>query len=94
MTEQIFTKNTANNMNFTSSNIPKTKRSLSAHFTRRRIAVAACLLIATGYLLMAGPGSTEQSFCADIFSPRRIVLAPLLCLSGYLLIIVAVLRKY
>ena len=81
-------------MNFTSSNIPKTKRSLSAHFTRRRIAVAACLLIATGYLLMAGSGSTEQSFCADIFSPRRIVLAPLLCLSGYLLIIVAILRNY
>ena len=80
-------------MNTTSSNTPKTKRSLSAHFTRRRIAVAACLLIATGYLLMAGPGSTEQSFCADIFSPRRIVLAPLLCLSGYLLIIVAILRK-
>ena len=80
-------------MNTTSSYTPKTKRHWSAHFTRRRIAVAACLLIATGYLLMAGPGSTEQSFCADIFSPRRIVLAPLLCLSGYLLIIVAVLRK-
>jgi hypothetical protein len=93
MNEQIFTKNTANNMNTTSSNPPKTNRSLSAHFTRRRIAVAACILIATGYLLMAGPGSTEQSFCADIFSPRRIVLSPLLCLSGYLLIIVAVLRK-
>ena len=81
-------------MNTTSSNTPKTKRSLSAHFTRRRIVVVACLLIATGYLLMAGPGSTEQSFCADIFSQRRIVLAPLLCLSGYLLIIVAVLRNY
>ena len=80
-------------MNTTSSNIPKTNRSLSARFTRRRIAVAASLLIATGYLLMAGPGSTEQSFCADIFSQRRIVLAPLLCLSGYLLIIVAILRK-
>ena len=93
MTEQIFIRNIVSNMNSTSSNTPKTNRSLSAHFTRRRIAVAACLLIATGYLLMAGPGSTEQSFCADIFSPRRIVLAPLLCLSGYLLIIVAILRK-
>ena len=80
-------------MNTTSSNTPTTNRSLSARFTRRRITVAACLLIATGYLLMAGPGSTEQSFCADIFSPRRIVLAPLLCLSGYLLIIVAILRR-
>ena len=73
-------------MNTTSSNTPKTKRPWSSYFTRRRIAVAACLL-------MAGPGSTEQSFCADIFSPRRIVLAPLLCLSGYLLIIVAILRR-
>ena len=80
-------------MNTTSGNTPKTKRPWSSYFTRRRIAVAACLLIATGYLLMAGSGSTEQSFCADIFSPRRIVLAPLLCLSGYLLIIVAILRR-
>jgi len=80
-------------MNTTSCNTPKTKYSWSTHITRRRIAVAACLLIATGYFLMAGPGSTEQSFCADIFSQRRIVLAPLLCLSGYLLIIVAILRK-
>ena len=80
-------------MNTTSSNIPKTKRTWPSYFTRCRIAMAACLLIATGYLLMAGPGSIEQSFCADIFSPRRIVLAPLLCLSGYLLIIVAILRR-
>ena len=80
-------------MNTTSSNTPKTDRSWSARLTRRHIMVAASLLTATGYLLMAGPGSTEQSFCADIFSTRRIVLAPLLCLSGYLLVIVAVLRK-
>lgn len=80
-------------MNTTSSNTPKTNRSWSAHVTRRRIAVAACLLTATGYLLMGGPGSTEQSFCADIFSARRIVLAPLLCLSGYLLLIVGILHK-
>ena len=80
-------------MNTTSSNTPKIKRPWTALFTRRRIMVAACLLIATGYFLMAGPGSTEQSFCVDIFSPRRIVLAPLLCLSGYLLFILAVLRE-
>ena len=80
-------------MNATSNNTHKTNRSLSSLFTRRRIVVVACLLIATGYLLMAGSGSTEQSFCADIFSPRRIVLAPLLCLSGYLLIVLGILHK-
>lgn len=61
--------------------------------TSRRIVIAACALIVAGYLLMSGPGSTEQSFNPDIFSPRRIVVAPMLCLAGYLLIIVAIVRK-
>jgi hypothetical protein len=59
----------------------------------RRILMAACILIAIGYLLMSGPGSTGQSFCPAIFSARRIVIAPMLCLAGYLLIIVGILRK-
>jgi hypothetical protein len=53
----------------------------------------ACVFIVTGYLLMAGPGSTEQHFEADIFSIQRIVVAPILCLAGYLLIVVAILKK-
>ena len=54
---------------------------------------AACVLIVVGYLLMAGPGSTEQAFNPDIFSTRRIVIAPMLSLAGYLLIVVGILRK-
>jgi hypothetical protein len=42
---------------------------------------------------MSGPDSTGESFNPDIFSPRRIVVAPLLCLAGYLLIVVGILRK-
>ena len=64
-----------------------------AAMTSRRIILAACALIAAGYILMSGPGSTEQAFNPDIFSPRRIVVAPMLCLAGYLLIIVAIVRK-
>ena len=67
--------------------------SLNRTFTSRRIIIAACLLILAGYILMSGPGSTEQAFCPDIFSVRRIVIAPILCLTGYLLIIVGILRK-
>jgi hypothetical protein len=52
----------------------------------------ACILILAGYVLMSGPGSTENVFNPDIFSVRRIVIAPLLCLSGYMLIIVGILR--
>ena len=64
-----------------------------AAMTSRRIIIAACALIVVGYILMSGPGSTEQAFNPDIFSPRRIVVAPMLCLAGYLLIIVAIVRK-
>lgn len=61
--------------------------------TSRGILIAACVLIVVGYLLMAGPGCTEQAFNPDIFSTRRIVIAPMLCLAGYLLIVVGILRK-
>ncbi|MCR5512480.1 MAG: DUF3098 domain-containing protein [Prevotella sp.] len=59
----------------------------------RHILIAACALIVAGYFLMSGAGSTEESFNPDIFSPRRIVVAPILCLAGYLLIIVGILYK-
>ena len=35
----------------------------------------------------------EQAFNPEIFSFRRIVIAPILCLTGYLLIIVGILKK-
>ncbi len=36
---------------------------------------------------------SEQAFNPEIFSFRRIVIAPILCLTGYLLIIVGILKK-
>ena len=73
--------------------IKQGRRSFRFVPSSRHILVAACVLIAIGYILMAGPGSTGQSFNPDIFSPRRIVIAPLLCLSGYLLMVIGILRK-
>lgn len=70
-------------MNSTSDNT-KMKRHL---VNRRRIIVVACILIVVSYLLMAGSGGS------DIFSTRRIVIAPMLCLSGYLLIIIGILKR-
>lgn len=54
---------------------------------------AACILIVIGYILMSGASSSAQSFNLDIFSSRRIVIAPMLCLAGYLLMIVGILRR-
>ena len=75
----------------TSSN--KVKRPFVFRTASRGILVAACTLIILGYILMSGPGSTAQSFNPDIFSARRIVVAPILCLAGYLLIIIGILKR-
>lgn len=79
-------------MNTTSNNTSKTDRSCIFRMTSRHIFIAAIALIIAGYVLMSGPGSTDQCFNLEIFSTRRIVIAPILCLAGYLLIILSVIR--
>lgn len=67
---------------------------ISNKFNAKRIIIlSAVVFIVVGYLLMSGPESTEQAFNPNIFSFRRIVVAPVLCLIGYLLIIVGILKK-
>ncbi|MBD9092855.1 MAG: DUF3098 domain-containing protein [Bacteroides oleiciplenus] len=56
------------------------------------LAVAMAVVI-IGFILMTGPASTPTHFEPDIFSARRIKVAPLVCLVGFLLMIYAVLRK-
>src|SRR5688500_4242693 len=51
-------------------------------------------LLALGYLLMVGGGSEDPKvFNPDIFSFRRITLAPLVCLAGFVMIIVAIMWR-
>lgn len=50
-------------------------------------------VVIIGFLLMTGPASTPTHFEADIFSVRRIKVAPVVCLSGFVFMIYAVLRK-
>ena len=71
----------------------KTNRLVGILLASRTILIIACLLIVTGYVLMSGPGSTERAFNPDIFSARRIVVAPMVCLAGYLLVVVGILRR-
>ena len=56
------------------------------------LAVARAVVI-IGFVLMTGPVSTPTHFEPDIFSVRRIKVAPLVSLVGFLLMIYAVLRK-
>ena len=50
-------------------------------------------VIILGFILMSGPGSTETHFEPDIFSFRRIKLAPATCFLGFLFVIYAIMYK-
>ena len=47
--------------------------------------IIGLLFIIAGLCLMSGESSTEIAFNPDIFSPRRIRLAPIVCLIGFLI---------
>lgn len=51
------------------------------------------ILIVVGFILMIGSGSTDQTYNPDIFSTRRIVIAPTITFIGFVGIIFAILRK-
>ena len=51
------------------------------------------LLIVIGFVLMMGSGSTDEMYNPDIFSTRRIVIAPTITFIGFVCIIFAILRK-
>ena len=56
------------------------------------LAVGMAIII-LGFLLMTGPGSTEGYFEPDIFSVRRINVAPAICLFGFVFMIYGILKK-
>ena len=51
------------------------------------------IIVVIGFILMAGDGSTDQAYNPDIFSVRRIKVAPLVCLAGFVSMIYAVVYK-
>jgi len=50
-------------------------------------------VVVIGFLLMSGSGSSETTYDPDIFSARRIKVAPLVCLVGFVSMIYAVVYK-
>lgn len=50
-------------------------------------------IIIIGLLLMTGPNCTTEAFEPDIFSVRRIKVAPVVTLLGFVFIIVAIMFK-
>ena len=56
------------------------------------IAIGMAIII-IGLLLMTGPNCTTEAFEPDIFSVRRIKIAPMVTLFGFVFIIVAIMFK-
>lgn len=63
--------------------------------TNYRLLLIGVGIIILGYVLMSGGGSGDPNvFNADeVFSPRRITVAPIVCLVGYLFVVYAILKK-
>ena len=58
------------------------------------VLIAACvLLIVVGFALMSGSANEGTTFNADIFSTRRIVVAPFITFLGFVLMPVAILFR-
>lgn len=68
------------------------QKNLALRKTNLIICGIAVLLIIAGFLLMTGPATTtEGGFEPDIFSVRRIRVAPVVALLGFVLMIVGIL---
>lgn len=59
-----------------------------------RLIAIGFIIIVIGFILMVGGGSDDpEVFNPDIFSFRRITLAPLLLLAGFIFEIYAIMKK-
>lgn len=61
--------------------------------TNLKLIAIAFVMILIGFALMLGEGSSEAAFNPDIFSFRRIVLAPGIAFAGFVFMIYAILKK-
>ena len=60
-----------------------------------RILIVGVIAIVAGYLLMIGGGTEDPNvFNADeIFSTRRITVAPIVILTGFVIVLLGIMKK-
>lgn len=51
------------------------------------------IVVILGFVLMSGGESTTEAFNPEIFDVRHIVVAPVVCFIGFVMMIYAVIRK-
>ena len=57
--------------------------------------IAGCIIITLGFVLMSGGGTEDPSLFneQELFSLRRITLAPFLTILGYMIVLAGVLKR-
>ncbi|MCW5900054.1 MAG: DUF3098 domain-containing protein [Flavobacteriales bacterium] len=63
--------------------------------TNYRLLLIGLAVVAVGFILMSGGGSGDPEVFDEstIFHPRRITVAPIVTLAGYLFIVYAILKR-
>lgn len=69
------------------------KRNLAFGRMNFILLAVSMLVVIIGFVLMGGSGSTTEAYQPDIFSVRRIKVAPVVCLLGFVSMVYAVVRK-
>ena len=69
------------------------KRNYAFGKTNFILLAVGMLIVVVGFCLMSGGGSDETVFDASIFDVRRIKVAPVVCLVGFLSMIYAIVHK-
>jgi membrane-bound ClpP family serine protease len=69
------------------------KRNLAFDRTNFILLGIGFAIVVIGFILMSGSSSSEQAFNPDIFSARRIKVAPVVCFVGFVSMIYAIIRK-
>lgn len=69
------------------------KRNYAFDKTNFILLAVGMLIVIIGFCLMSGGGSDETTFNPEIFSARRVKLAPIVCFVGFVSIIYAIIRK-
>ena len=69
------------------------KRNFAFDRTNYILLAAGAAVVIIGFILMSGSGSDVTTFDPEIFSARRIRVAPVVALFGFLFIIYAILHK-
>lgn len=69
------------------------KRNFAFDRTNFILLAIGMAVVVVGFIMMSGAGSTDTTYAPDIFSARRIKVAPVVCFLGFVSMIYAVMRK-